>query len=186
MEQNKFLNLTKDCKSRLLTISKENIYEGLFQLLSQRINYDLDTYEKSKRLKTPKETWNSQKGHCFELSYLLLACLNFLKNEYNLRINIFYLEQPELIIDGKWWDHSSVMIETKKEKIILDIGRKIYKAKYKKFNKLSGSRVLGNYYIDSALMLELKNKTISRNYLSKGLQLYPSSKRGKNLKSRLS
>lgn len=69
----------------------------------------------------------------------------------------------------------------RRKKIIIDLGREIFGARYKKYIKLSGEKILGNYYIDCALMMYNKDKIISKKYLLNGLKLYPFSERGKKL-----
>lgn len=113
---NEFLKLPKDCEKTLLSIDKNNLYYNLYKYLRKTIFYGLKTYEKSKKIKSPKEVWKTKRGHCFELSYFLVACLAFLKKEYKLKVKIFYLEQPYLILNGKWWDHASVLIKSGEKK----------------------------------------------------------------------
>ncbi|MCX6750159.1 MAG: hypothetical protein NTZ83_01760 [Candidatus Pacearchaeota archaeon] len=185
MKLQKFIYLPPSCKKELLKIEKTDLIRNLYVYLNKILTYNLITAKSNLILKTPKEVWNTKKGHCFELSYFLIACLYLLKREYKLKINFFYLEQPYLIINKKWYDHASVLIEFEKEKIIIDLGRKIFKARYKKYNKIEGEKILGNYYIDSALSICNKSPKKAKKLLIQGLKLYSKSKRGNFLLKKL-
>ncbi len=186
MNFQKFISLPDSCKKEILKIEKEDLIKNLYNYLSKKLKYNAKTAKSGSILKIPKEVWNTKSGHCFELSYFLIACLYFLKKEYKLKMDIFYLEQPFLVINKKKYDHASVLIESGEKKIIIDLGRRIFGARYKKYNKIEGEKILGNYYIDSALSVYNKSSKKAKEILIKGLRLHPKSKRGnlllKNLK----
>lgn len=140
------LRLPKSCQDELMKLRGKDLVRELFNFSKKNIKYSLDSCNKSKIVKSPAEVWNTKKGHCFELSYFLIACLNFLNKKHNLRLKTYYLEQPNFKIKDKVWDHASVMVEfPNRKRIILDLGRGIFGAKYKVCNKLYGKKIIENY-----------------------------------------
>ena len=136
----------------------------------------MNSYNKYLQSKTPTKVWQTKSGHCFELSLFLLACLK------HLRFDAYYSEMPEF----KQYDHACILVKLNGKAIFIDLGRKIFDAKYEGYNKLNETQTIGNYYINCASMfypsishkkkiskiklMQLCKKTIK--YAKKGLKYY--------------
>ncbi|MDD4984045.1 MAG: hypothetical protein PHH82_04395 [Candidatus ainarchaeum sp.] len=184
------IKLPIPCKKILSKeITEKNIknLKKLFELTKANgklgLKYSMKSYDTYSNCKLPTVVWKTKSGHCFELSLFLLACLKY------LGFNAYYYEMPNF----KKWDHACVLIKVNGKSISVDLGRKIFNAKYKGYNRLTKKQTLGNYFINCAHMLypwKCKSKKLSKKdnitqrqkaikFAKLGLKYYPNSKRGK-------
>ncbi len=190
MQFTELIKLPKDCQKIISKFKKKNNknLKGLFDLVKRNgklnIKYSMASFKNMEPSKLPKEVWKTKSGHCYELSLFLLACLNF------LNFNAYYCEMPNF----QKGDHACVAVRLNKKLKLLDPGRAIFAARYKKYRKLNEKQTIGNYYVNCAFMfypgwnskrMSKKEKTRlskkSIKYAKWGLQYDPKSTRGKEI-----
>ena len=127
------------------------LFEKLFVEEKPKVRYSLESFEQNKPVKTPSEVWKNGRGHCFESSLFWVACLKY------LGIRAWYCELWPWRHYGKIWDHSCVKANINGKTLLMDPGRGIFSARFKKYRQLNRRQTLGNYYINCALMVDPLN-----------------------------
>jgi hypothetical protein len=185
------LNLPKGCKTALSNLKESDKVIEMFKIMLKKMTYSMESSETPSKIKTPAEVWRDKRGMCFELSYFIIACLKFISERYKLHLKYYYLEMPNVKINGKYWDHAAVLVTYDKKSIILDLGRKKINPRYPKSNRLGKDKLYGNFLVDCALMFrqdrtKLKNQDpqLAKKavfYAKKALKYYPDSLRAKDI-----
>ncbi len=154
MDYNKLVALPSSCR-RLVTESAKTkdvkgiktLFDRLFYGKHAIVRYSLESVERFMPIKIPKQVWKDKRGHCFELSLFWIACLKALKIESQYCTKFSWLQ------DGVFWNHAFVKARIDGRTILMDPGRRIFSARFRKYRELSKRQTIGNYYANYAEML---------------------------------